>query len=91
MTFDYCAQGFGDFYAALQERQQRQRPPARCGPAGPNPGGGRCEICGELGEVCRVDDPDPRVPQFVCLNAEACAERFPDVVDAAPRAGGDAQ
>lgn len=43
---------------------------------------GRCEVCGEVGDVRRTDDPDPRAPQVICVDLEACAIRFPDVVDA---------
>lgn len=36
---------------------------------------GFCEVCGELGNVRWVKDPDQRVPQAVCLDAQACGER----------------
>jgi hypothetical protein len=45
----------------------------------------RCEICGRTDvPTQRTYDPDPRVPQVVCIDAESCAAEF-DEPDAKPR------
>lgn len=35
----------------------------------------QCEICGAESTVRRTNDPDPRVPQIVCVDAAACMTR----------------
>ena len=45
---------------------------------------GTCEICGRTGVAThRTYDPDPRVPQVVCIDAPSCAAQFDDA-DAQP-------
>ncbi|HKT04969.1 MAG TPA: hypothetical protein VJT31_36095, partial [Rugosimonospora sp.] len=48
-----------------------------------------CEICGSAGGPVRQSgDPDPRVPQVVCVDAAACMQRCTDTDDGVEAAEG---